>query len=84
MKLLDYNASGATIHLDGKELIAMMALIQEGRMSFECESITGKALDELVSRAVASVCMAHAKEQHGLPGELKGSTSRNISMTHLS
>jgi hypothetical protein len=38
MKLLDYNASGATIHLDGKELIAMMALIQEGRYWYHGQS----------------------------------------------
>lgn len=84
MKLLDCNANGATIHLDGKELIAMMALIQEGRMSFDCESITGKGLDELVSRALASVCMAHVKEQNAMPGKIRGGAAGKISMTRLS
>ena len=55
MKLLHHDAKGATMHLDGKELLMMMALVQEGRESFECKSPTGQALDELVSRAVMLV-----------------------------
>jgi hypothetical protein len=58
MNLLDHNAHGATIHLDERELLLMMALIQEGRISFECESKTGQALDELVSKAVVLVDQA--------------------------
>ena len=55
MNLLNHNAQGATIHLDGRELLMIMALIQEGRISFECEGITGNALDELFSTAVILV-----------------------------
>ena len=55
MKLLHHDAKGATMHLEGKELLMMMALVQEGRVSFECESPTGQALDELVSMAVMLV-----------------------------
>ena len=55
MKLLHHDGKGATMHLEGKELLMMMALVQEGRVSFECESPTGQALDELVSRAVMLV-----------------------------
>ncbi len=55
MNLLDHDAYGATLHLDGRELLVMMALIQEGRFSFECENETGRALDDLVSQAVRLV-----------------------------
>jgi hypothetical protein len=55
MNVLDHDALGATIRLDGRELLVMMALIQEGRLSFECESETGEALDNLVSHAVRLV-----------------------------
>jgi hypothetical protein len=55
MNLLRHNAEGAIIHLDGKELLMIMALIQEGRISFECDGPTGHALDELFSTAVILV-----------------------------
>ena len=61
MNLLDHDADGATIHLDERELLMMMALIQEGRVSFECESLTGQALDDLVSTAVALVGKARTR-----------------------
>ena len=51
MNLLEHNAQGATIHLDQRELLLVMALIQEGRQSFGCNTDTGKALDELFSSA---------------------------------
>ena len=55
MNLLRHNAEGAIIHLDGRELLMIMALIQEGRTSFECDGATGHALDELFSTAVTLV-----------------------------
>jgi len=55
MNLLKHNAQGATIHLDERELLMIMALVQEGRVSFECDSPTGRALDELFSQAVILV-----------------------------
>ena len=55
MNLLKHNAQGATIHLDERELLMIMALVQEGRISFECDSPTGRALDELFSQAVILV-----------------------------
>ena len=55
MNLLNHNAEGATIHLNPRELLMVMALVQEGRSSFECEGLTGKALDQLFCSAVARV-----------------------------
>ena len=55
MNLINYDAEGATFHLDPRELLMVMALVQEGRDSFECEGGTGKALDELFCSAVVSV-----------------------------
>ena len=51
MKLLEHNAQGATIKLDQRELLLVMALIQEGRESFGCNTDSGKALDQLFSSA---------------------------------
>ena len=61
MKMLEYSAEGASLHLDERELLMLMALIQEGRFSFVCEGVTGQALDDLVSTAVTSV--RRAREQ---------------------
>ena len=55
MNLLNHNAEGATIHLNPRELLMVMALVQEGRSSFDCESHTGAALDQLFCRAVVQV-----------------------------
>ena len=63
MNLLDHNAEGVTIHLDGMELLMIMALIQEGRISFQCEGPTGQALDELFCSAVTSVEEARKTRQ---------------------
>ena len=51
MNLLEYTAKGATIALDQRELLLVMALIQEGRESFGCNTSSGKALDHLFSSA---------------------------------
>jgi hypothetical protein len=51
MNIIEYNAQGASIHLDQRELLLVMALVQEGRQSFGCTTDTGKALDELFSSA---------------------------------
>jgi hypothetical protein len=63
MNLLDHNAEGATIHLDERELLMIMALIQEGRMSFDCDAPTGQALDDLFSTAVQLVEEARKTRQ---------------------
>ena len=55
MNLLSHDAQGATINLDGRELLTLMLLIQEGRISFQCEDPTGKALDELFCSAMMLV-----------------------------
>ena len=47
MKLLEHSAQGATIQLDQRELLLVMALVQEGRESFGCNTNSGRALDEL-------------------------------------
>jgi hypothetical protein len=46
ISLLEHSAQGATIQLDQRELLLVMALIQEGRESFGCNTDTGKALDQ--------------------------------------
>lgn len=46
MTLLEHNATSATIQLGQRELLLLMALIQEGRESFGCNTDTGKALDQ--------------------------------------
>jgi hypothetical protein len=51
MNIVEHNAQGATIRLDQRELLLVMALVQEGRQSFGCNTDTGKALDELFSSA---------------------------------
>lgn len=51
MKLLEHDGQGASIHLDQRELLMVMALIQEGRDSFECQGQTGLQLDKLFSSA---------------------------------
>ena len=61
MKMLEHSARGATLQLDERELLMLMALVQEGRISFECEGLTGQALDDLVSTAVTQV--RRAREQ---------------------
>ena len=55
MNLINHNAEGATIHLNPRELLMVMALVQEGRCSFECEGETGQALDQLFCSAVVKV-----------------------------
>ena len=51
MNLLEHNAQGATVQLNQRELLLVMALIQEGRESFGCNTDSGKALDQLFSSA---------------------------------
>lgn len=55
MNLLEYNAQKATIELGQRELLLVMALVQEGRESFGCNTQTGKALDEFFSSANVKV-----------------------------
>lgn len=51
MKLLEYNGNSATIQLGQRELLLVMALIQEGREAFGCNTETGKALDQFFCSA---------------------------------
>jgi hypothetical protein len=51
MNLLEYDGHSATIQLGQRELLLVMALIQEGRESFGCETDTGKALDQFFCSA---------------------------------
>ena len=62
MNVLVHNAQGATIHLDGSELITAMVLIQEGSLSFECDDPAALALGELFRSAVGLV------EEARIPG----------------
>jgi hypothetical protein len=61
MKMLEHSARGATLQFDERELLMLMALVQEGRDSFECEGSTGQAIDNLVSTAVKQVMQARGK-----------------------
>lgn len=63
MKLVSYDAEGATIHLEKSELLMAMALIQEGRLAFECNSPTGQALNELFKSAAKLVQRARTTGQ---------------------
>ena len=69
MNLISHDAEGGTIRLDGQELLMIMVLIQEGRLSFQCDDPTGQALDELFCSAVSLV------EEARTPG-------RKINKTH--
>lgn len=51
MNLLEHDAHGATIRLEQQELLLVMALVQEGRDSFGCETPSGQALDRLLRSA---------------------------------
>ena len=51
MKILKHDSLVATFHLDQRELLLVMALVQEGRASFGCDTESGQALDELFSSA---------------------------------
>lgn len=51
MNIIEYDGQGATLHLDQRELLMVMALVQEGRDAFECKGLTGQALDQLFSTA---------------------------------
>ena len=61
MNILEHNAEGATIQLDQRELLLVMALLQEGRESFGCNTNSGKALDQLFSSANVLVEEARRK-----------------------
>ena len=51
MNLLEHDGQSATIQLGQRELLLVMALIQEGRESFGCDTDTGKALDQFFCSA---------------------------------
>lgn len=61
MDILQHSAEGAVIHLDQRELLMVMALIQEGRDSFECSGQTGQALDQLFCSA--NILVEEARRQ---------------------
>ena len=61
MNLLEHSARGATIQLDQRELLLVMALVQEGRESFGCHTESGLALDQLFSSANVLVEQARRK-----------------------
>ncbi len=61
INLLEHNASGATVRLDQRELLLVMALIQEGRESFGCNTETGKSLDSFFSSA--NILVEEARRQ---------------------
>lgn len=51
MNILEHDSQGATIRFDQHELLLVMALVQEGRESFGCNSASGKAVDEALNLA---------------------------------
>lgn len=62
ISLLEHSAEGATVQLDQRELLLVMALIQEGRESFGCNTDTGKALDQFFSSTNVQVEEARRKQ----------------------
>lgn len=62
ISLLEHNAQGAKIHLGQRELLLVMALIQEGRESFGCNTETGEALDRFFCSANIQVEEARRKQ----------------------
>jgi len=62
ISLLEHNAQGATISLGQRELLLVMALIQEGRESFGCNTETGEALDTFFCSANIQVEAARRKD----------------------
>ena len=61
MNILEYDDCGASIRLDQRELLLVMALVQEGRESFGCKTQTGHALDAFFSSA--NVMVEEARRQ---------------------
>ncbi len=55
MKLLDHTSYKVTLELTLHELHLTSALIQEGRISHECDSPEGKALEDEVRSALIMV-----------------------------
>lgn len=51
MKILKHDGRGATLQFDQRELLLTMALVQEGRASFGCNTESGQALDQQFSSA---------------------------------
>ncbi len=51
MELVDHDEKGAVLRLEQCELLMLMALVQEGRDSFECTAQIGRDLDALVGEA---------------------------------
>lgn len=62
INLLEHSAQGATIQLGQRELLLIMALIQEGRESFGCTTDTGEALDEFFCETNVHVEQARRKQ----------------------
>jgi hypothetical protein len=63
MKLLNHTANKATIELTRHELHLANALIQEGRISHECDSPEGQALKDGIRSmrtATNEICRASA------------------------
>lgn len=55
MKLLDHNSDKVTIELTLHELHLVNALIQEGRISHQCDSPEGRALEDGIRSIVIMV-----------------------------
>jgi hypothetical protein len=62
MNLLEHDGHSATIQLGQRELLLVMALIQEGRESFGCDTDTGKALDEFFCSA--NIVVEQTRRKH--------------------
>lgn len=68
MNIMEHDTHGATIRLEQHELLLVMALVQEGRESFGCNTESGKALDQLFS--LANILVEEARRRDlKLPGK---------------
>ncbi|MDG2410695.1 MAG: hypothetical protein P8M21_02540 [Halioglobus sp.] len=80
MKLLEHSAQGASIQLDQRELLLVMALVQEGRESFGCNTNSGCALDNLISQA--NVLIEAARRDSLLNNLERPRTSTLVNLHH--
>ena len=58
MQLIDHDAEGAILRIDQKELLMMYALVQEGRIAFECDSPRGLAIEKGLQGAAMRIAKA--------------------------
>lgn len=75
MNILEHSDQGATISLNQRELLLVMALVQEGRESFGCNTECGQAVEEVFS--LANILVEEARRRHLKRPAMQRSTHLN-------